>query len=166
MYQFGELRFRCLCAVLCLVAQLCPTLCNSMDCSLPSSSVHRDSPGKNTGVGCHAFLQRIFPTQGLNPGLLHWGQILYHLSHQRSCPGYPSSIPVQETKTLLQDHQLPSIQDQNKHAGCLLPEISPFLMLLLFSHSLCLTLCDPMDCDTPGFPVLHYLPEFIQIQAH
>ena len=30
-----------------------------------------DSPGKNTGVGCHAFFQRIFPTQGLNPGLLH-----------------------------------------------------------------------------------------------
>ena len=31
-----------------------------------------DSPGKNTGVGCHFLLQRIFPTQGLNPGLLHW----------------------------------------------------------------------------------------------
>ena len=29
-------------------------------------------PGKNTGVGCHALLQRIFPTQGLNPRLLHW----------------------------------------------------------------------------------------------
>ena len=28
-----------------------------MDCSPPSSSVHRDSPGKNTGVGCHALLQ-------------------------------------------------------------------------------------------------------------
>ena len=31
-----------------------------------------DSPGKNTGVGCHALLQGIFPTQGSNPGLLHW----------------------------------------------------------------------------------------------
>ena len=30
----------------------------------------RDSPGKNTGVGCHALLQGIFPTQGLNPRLL------------------------------------------------------------------------------------------------
>ena len=30
-----------------------------------------DSPGKNNGVGCHAFLQGIFPTQGLNPGLLN-----------------------------------------------------------------------------------------------
>ena len=34
-----------------------------------------DSPGKNTGVGCHVLLQRIFPTQGSNPSLLnllHW----------------------------------------------------------------------------------------------
>ena len=41
-----------------------------------------DSPGKNTGVGCHALLQRIFPTQGLNSGLPHCKQILYCLSHQ------------------------------------------------------------------------------------
>ena len=52
--------------------------------SLPGSFVHGDSPGKNTGVGCHALLQGIFPTQGLNPGLLHCRQILYHLSHQGS----------------------------------------------------------------------------------
>ena len=44
----------------------------------------RDSPGKNTGVGCCALLQGIFPTQELNPGLLHYRQILYHLSHQGS----------------------------------------------------------------------------------
>ena len=29
-----------------------------------------------------------------------------------------------------------------------------------------LTLCDPMDCHTPGFPVLHNFPEFSQTQAH
>ena len=56
---------------LCLVAQLCPALCNPTDCSPPGSSVHGDSPGKNTGVGCHTLLQEIFPTQGLNPGLTH-----------------------------------------------------------------------------------------------
>ena len=61
----------------CLVAQLCLTLCDSVDCSLPGSSVHGDSPGKNTGVGCHSLLQGIFPTQGLNPGLLHFRWILY-----------------------------------------------------------------------------------------
>jgi len=43
-------------------------------------SVHGDSPGKNTGVGCHALFQGIFPTQGSNPGLPHCRQILYHLS--------------------------------------------------------------------------------------
>ena len=42
-----------------------------------------DSPGKDTGEGCHALLQGIFPNQGSNLGLLHRRQILYHLSHQR-----------------------------------------------------------------------------------
>ena len=56
-------------------------------CSPPGSSVHEDSPGKNTGVSCHALLQGIFPTQGLNPGLLHCKWILYRLSHQ-GCPHY------------------------------------------------------------------------------
>ena len=36
-----------------------------------------DSPGKNTGVGSHSFLQGIFPTQGSNPGLPHCRQVLY-----------------------------------------------------------------------------------------
>ena len=60
-----------------LVAQWCPTLCDPMVCPW-------NSPGKNTGVGCHSLLQGIFATQGLNPGLLHCGQILYHLSNQGS----------------------------------------------------------------------------------
>ena len=55
-----------------------------MDCSLPGHSVHGDSPGKNTGVGCHALLQGIFPTQGSNPGLPHYRRILFQLSHQGS----------------------------------------------------------------------------------
>ena len=59
----------------CLVAQSCPTLCDPMNCSPPGSSVHGDSPGKNTGVGCHALLQGILPTKELSPGLLHCRQI-------------------------------------------------------------------------------------------
>ena len=55
---FGEV----LCCV-CLVTQWCLTLCDPMDCCLPGSSVHGDSPGRDTGVGCHAILQGIFPTQ-------------------------------------------------------------------------------------------------------
>ena len=69
---------------MCLVIQSCLTLCDLMDYSPPGCSVLADSPGKNTGVGCHALLQGIFPTQGLNPGLLYCRQFLYHLSHQES----------------------------------------------------------------------------------
>ena len=43
-----------------------------------------DSPRKNIGVGGHAFLQGIFPTQELNLGFPHYREILYHLSHQGS----------------------------------------------------------------------------------
>ena len=70
--------------VACLVTRSCLTLCNPMDCRLSGSSVHGDSPGKNTGVGYHALLQGTVPTQGWNPGLLHFRQILHHLSHQGS----------------------------------------------------------------------------------
>ena len=61
--------------------QSCPALWDLMDCSSPGSSVHGDSPGKNTGVDCHTLLQGIFLTQGSNPGLLcllHWQRVLYH----------------------------------------------------------------------------------------
>ena len=71
-----------ICVVLCLVAQLCLTLCDPMGCRLSGPSIHRDSSGKNTGVGCHALLQGIFPVDGSNSGLLHCRQTLCGLSHQ------------------------------------------------------------------------------------
>ena len=71
------------CAVLCLVAQSYLALCDPMDCRPLGSSVHGESPGKNTGVGCQALLQGIFAIQGSNPGLLHCRWIPYCLSHQR-----------------------------------------------------------------------------------
>ena len=108
------------------VAQLCLTLSDPMDCSLPGSSIYGifqarvlewgaivssvmsnslqphglwpsrilclwDFPGKNARVGCHFLLQRIFLTQGSNPGLLYCRQILYHLSHQGS-PVSPTAL--------------------------------------------------------------------------
>ena len=69
---------------LCLVTRSCLTFCYPIDCSPPGSSVHGDPTGKNTGVGCHALLQGIFPIQGSNPGLPHCRRILYQLSHQGS----------------------------------------------------------------------------------
>ena len=80
----------------CLVVKLRLTLCDSMDCSLPGSSVHGisqprildlypwDFPAKNTGVGCHFLLQGIFLTQRLNPQLLHWQADSLPLHHQGS----------------------------------------------------------------------------------
>ena len=70
-----------------LVTQLYLTLCDPTDSSPPGSSVHGDSPGKHTGLGCHGLLQEIFPTQGLNPGLPHCRHILYHLSQHKPRPG-------------------------------------------------------------------------------
>ena len=64
-----------LCAVH-LLSHVC-ILYDPMYYALPSSSVHGDSPGKNTGVDCHALLQGIFPTQYLT-------QVRYLLSHQGS----------------------------------------------------------------------------------
>ena len=64
-----------------------------------------DFPGKSTGVGCHLLLQRIFPTQGSNPGLPHCRQTLYHLSHQVS----PHLIIAEDLITLL-------IQPMKRHS--------------------------------------------------
>ena len=53
-------------------------------CSLTKSLTKpaMNFPGKSAGVDCHFLLQGIFPTQELNPGLLHCKQTLYRLSHQ------------------------------------------------------------------------------------
>ena len=64
----------------------------------PGSSVHENSPGKNPGVGCHILLQRIFSTQGSNPGLLNCRQILYQLSYQGS--------PIWDYQLLILDLEL------------------------------------------------------------
>ena len=69
---------------------------NKLSCSVMSDSLGLhglsparlfcpwDSPGKNTGVGCHSLLQGILPTQESKPGLLHFRQILYHQSQEIS----------------------------------------------------------------------------------
>ena len=73
-HHSGKLTF----SVCVLVAQSCLTLCDPMDCMYPARLFCPwNSPGKNAGVACHSLLQRIFLTQGLNPGLLHCRQILY-----------------------------------------------------------------------------------------
>ena len=80
-----------------------------------------DSPGKNTRVGCHALLHRIFPTQGSNTGLPHGRQILYQLSHQGSprileypIP-WPGDLPnpgIEPLSPALQADSLPQLSYQ------------------------------------------------------
>ena len=57
-----------------------------------------NSPGQNTGVGSLSLLQGIFPTQRLNPGLLHCRRILYQLSHKGS-PLHSKGTYKQNKKT-------------------------------------------------------------------
>ena len=63
------------CSGLCLIAQSCPNLCDSMDCSPPGSSVHGDSPGKSAGVGCISSSRGSFEPKSPSR------RILYHLDH-------------------------------------------------------------------------------------
>ena len=81
-----------------IITQSCPTLFDPGDCSLPGSSVHGILQA-TTGVGCHSLLQGIFLIQGLNLGLLHCRQILYHLNHQESPSKWKSFRKRQNTYT-------------------------------------------------------------------
>ena len=136
--------------VLCLVPHSCLTLCNPMACTLPGPSVHGGSPGKNTGVGCHALLQRILPTQGWNPGFPHCRRILYHLSHQGSpnwCIG-----SVQFSHSVVSSSLWPH---GRQHARPPCPSPPPLLKLMsieLVMPSNHLILCLPLLLPPSTFP--------------
>ena len=74
-----------------LVAQSRPTLCNPMNYSPPGSPVHEILQAKNSGIGSHSLLQRIFLTQGSNSALLHHG----------SLPSEPTGKPLWMLKQLV-----------------------------------------------------------------
>ena len=107
------------------------------DCSPSGSFVHGDSPGKNTGVGCHTLLQGIFPTQELNQGLLHCRWTLYFTSWGNTEALFITLITVPH---LFPHHQLPY----------------PFVLLLLFSQNtyfltynqfhFCIIFTDTLEC--------------------
>ena len=129
----------------------------SESCSVVSDSLQPcglyspwNSAGQNTGVGSLSLLQGIFPTQGLNPGLLHCRRILYQLSHQGS-PQYLNKIGLwgggQNRKSCLEIFVVFSLQFSSVTQSCS-------------------TLCDPMDCSPPGLPVHHQPPEFAQTHVH
>ena len=113
---------------MCLQAkslQSCPNLCDPTDCSPPGSSVSGDSPDKNNGVGCHALLQGIFPTQESNPYffcLLHW--------QASSLPLVPPGKPNGEQDPLvissLTSCEAHTLHFFNKRASLSLPTSSHF----------------------------------------
>ena len=92
-----------------------------------------DSPGKNTEVGCHSLLQGIIPTQGSSPGLLHYTQMLYHMSHKgnkhqirsvaQSCLTLCDPMN-RSTPGLLVHHQLPEFTETHPSSQWCHPAIS------------------------------------------
>ena len=67
--------------------QLCPTLCDPVDCGLPGSSVHGILQARILEWVAMPFLQGIFPTQGSNSHLMHWKADSLLLSHQGNSTG-------------------------------------------------------------------------------
>ena len=127
-----------------------------------------NSPDQNTGVGSLSLLQGIFPTQESNPSLPHCRRILYQLSHKGSprileWAAYPfsrgSSRPSNQTGV--------SCIAGGFFTNWVMREALEWHCIQFRSEAQsCLTLCDPMDYSTPGFPVLHQLPELIQTHVH
>ena len=128
-----------------------------------------DFPGKHTGVGCYSLLQGIFPTQGLNPGLLHYRQILYCLSHQGSlCDYWTERFISKLCRTdkqiyLTNDHSSMGLTNSlqkvcKDHHSC---ECSWIVYCVLLCAQSCLTLCYSMDFNPPGSSVHGILQERI-----
>ena len=110
-------------------------------------------------MSCHFLSQGIFRTQGWNPGLLHCRWILYRLSHQ----GSPRIL-----EWVADPISRGSSQPGNRTGFCWLQVDSlPDEQTVISSvPQSCLTLCDPMDCSTPGFPIYHQLLELAQTHVH
>ena len=118
--------------VLCLITQSCLTLCNHMDCSLAASSVHGDSPGKNTWMGWHALLQG-----SSQPG--DWAQVSCIAS--RSLTDWTTTCRI---LTSVKERMIKSKQDFDRAAWSLLmltikwekEEQWVFLCVCVVSHSI------------------------------
>ena len=106
----------------CSVTESCPTLCDSMDCSMPGS------PSLSPGVCSNS------------------------CSLNRRCD--PTISPCAACFSFcLQSSDLGSFSLWPHRCCCSVAQLCPVL-------------CGPMDCSTPGFPVIHHLPEFTQTHVH
>ena len=99
---------------------------------------------QESGVGSHSLLQGIFPNQGLNRGLLHCRQILYHLRHQGSLQNRLNDI---KHVSLVYKYDV----SNSYYLGSTLSEAR--ILCLLQSAQLGLTVCSLMDYSLPDSPV-------------
>ena len=115
-----------------------------------------DSPSKNTGVGCHFLLQCM--------------QVKSESEVAQSCPTLSDpmdcSLPGSSIQGIFQARVLEWVPVPSPRNHYAIVNWQQFFFLCGSIAKSCLTLCDPMDCSTPGFPVLHYLPEFVQTHVH
>jgi len=125
--------------------QLCLTLFSPMDWSPPDSSVYGNSSGLNTGGGCHALLQGIFPTQGLISSLLTSPALAAQFSSvAQLCPtlcdptdcSMPGFLVYHQIRSLLKFMSIELVMPSNHFIFChpllLLPSI--FLSIRVFSN--------------------------------
>ena len=143
----------------CLVASVVSNSLWPLYCSPPGTSVHGDSPGKNTGVGYNALPQGIFPTEGLNLCLLQ-------LLRWQVC-----SLPLVSTGKPLFRYPLLLLRllvTQSCPTLCNPMDCSPPFSSVQFSlvTQSCPTLCNPMNRSMLGLPVHHHLVEFTQTHVH
>jgi len=155
-------------------SQSCPTLRNPMDCSLPGSSVHgifpwtegftRDLPGIYQGF-----------TMGFTrDGGAYWAAIygvtqswtrLKRLSSSSSSSSNSITIYFQNIFITPKRNSIP-VEKLLVPPPSSPPGLWPQISSVQFCRQSCLTLCDPMDCSTSGFPVHHQLPQLAQTHVH
>ena len=119
------------------IAQLCPALCNPMDCSLPGSSVH--------GI-LQVILERVAILSSRGSSWPRDGIQIFHIAGR-----FLTELPRSPF-----------------NSGVDLIQVSPHIWGFSVSSvtQSCLTLCNCMDCRTPGFLIHHQLPELAQTHVH
>ena len=141
------------------VAQLCLTLCDPMD-----YTVHGIHQARILEWVTFPFSRGIFLTQGLDLGIEPVSPAL----QVDSLPAEPQGKP-KGTFNRGTIHRTPDWVCQFVLIRTLLSLVSVSLFSSVqfssVTHS-CPTLCDPMNCSTPGLPVHHQLPEFTQTYVH
>ena len=134
-----------------LGARPCPTVCHPVDHSPPGSPVHGDSPGKNTGAGCHALLEGVFPPRDQTPVSCTAGGFFTiratreahqliprpHFPHTPSLPSisrapqWPITYSQSRFQPAAPRAPWPVPDRADKQQGSALPSIHPLQVLLL-----------------------------------